>query len=134
MIGDWVHYRGTNIRVTSLYDKGGSNEIGWGDKESTWVNGHAVEPIPLTTEILEQNGFKYREWSYDYDRYDQWNLDGIDENGKYNGTLVTINRRKDGHWMDVRCGGNGFWDISHVHHLQHIMRLCGVEKDIKLEE
>ena len=58
MIGDWVHYCGTYIQVTSLYDKGDSNEIGWGDKESTWVNGRTIGPIPLTPKTLEKNGFK----------------------------------------------------------------------------
>ena len=57
-IGDYVNYRGQIIKVTSLYDKGGSNEVGWSDKESVWVNAINVEPIPLTAEILEKNGFE----------------------------------------------------------------------------
>ena len=57
-IGDYVNYRGQIIKVTSLYDKGGSNEVGWSDKESVWVNADNVEPIPLTPEILEKNGFE----------------------------------------------------------------------------
>ena len=60
MIGDYVNYRGQIIKVTSLYDKGGSNEVGWSRKESVWVNADNVEPIPLTTEILEKNGFEYK--------------------------------------------------------------------------
>lgn len=51
-IGDYVNYRGHIIKVTSLYDKGGSNEVGWSDKECVWVNADNVEPIPLTAEIL----------------------------------------------------------------------------------
>ena len=56
-IGDYVNYHGQFIKVTSLYDKGGSNEVGWSNKESVWVNADNVEPIPLTAEILEKNGF-----------------------------------------------------------------------------
>ena len=55
MIGDYVNYRGHIIKVTSLYDKGGSNEVGWSNKESVWVNADNVDPIPLTPEILEKN-------------------------------------------------------------------------------
>ena len=57
-IGDYVNYRGQIIKVTSIYDKGGSNEVGWSDKESVWVNADNVEPISLTPEVLERNGFK----------------------------------------------------------------------------
>ena len=119
MIGDWVHYRGTNIRVTSLYDKGGSNEIGWGDKESTWVNGRTVEPIPLTPEILERNGFErsrvFVEWKYvNDDIYILW---------------------KPFPWIKILNDNvQVLFPCEYVHELQHALRLCGVEKDIKLEE
>ncbi len=70
-IGDYVNYRGQVIKVTSLYDKGGSNEVGWSDKESVWVNADNVEPIPLTADILEKNGFErsevFVEWKYEND-------------------------------------------------------------------
>lgn len=56
-IGDYVNYRGQIIKVTSLYDKGNSNEIGWTDKDCVWVNGRCMEPITITPEILEKNGF-----------------------------------------------------------------------------
>ena len=123
MIGDWVHYRGTNIRVTSLYDKGGSNEIGWGDKESTWVNGRTVEPIPLTSEILERNGFRYH----------------APERGMYGVTSASYYDCEGS--PHIFCDGDPFavWfesgvDIRYVHQLQHVLRLCGVEKEIKLED
>ena len=43
-IGDYVNYRGQIIMVTSLYDKGGSNEVGWSDREDVWVNADNVNP------------------------------------------------------------------------------------------
>ena len=110
-IGDWVNYRGTNIQVTSLYDKGGSNEIGWGVKESTWVNGRCIEPIPLTAEILEKNGFKR----------------GFGEEGQP--IFSTIQFGEYGMW-DGYCFPNCKGRVlQYVHQLQHALRLCGIEKE-----
>ena len=72
-IGDYVNYRGQVIKVTSLYDKGGSNEVGWSDKESVWVNADNVEPIFLTAEILEKNGFCYCESDGGFYAYPDYN-------------------------------------------------------------
>lgn len=117
-IGDYVNYRGQIIKVTSLYDKGSSNEIGWGIKEDTWVNAINIEPIPLTAEILEKNGFKL-------DKEDGW------------------------WWLSPKIGIT-FWEegdielelenkhssvnihINYLHQLQHVIRICGIEKTIEL--
>ena len=124
MIGDWVNYRGTFIKVTSLYDKGGSNEIGWGKIESTWVNGRCIEPIPLTREILEKNGFIrdmfYGEWQFDLDPFP-----------------FSVVQRKNNSWYLGReehgiAHNREIIDISYVHELQHALRLCGIEKEIEL--
>lgn len=117
MIGDYVNYRGRIIKVTSLYDKGGSNEVGWTDKESVWVNADNVEPIPLTPEILEKNDFV------------QNTKDSIFEHigcgiiyGKYY-------RRTEGKALDT---GDCLYPIKYIHQLQHAMRLCGINKEIVL--
>ena len=121
-IGDYVNYRGQIIKVTSLYDKGGSNEVGWSDKESVWVNADNVEPIPLTPEILEKNGFVLKE----------------EEKGMY-GVVVATYYTRDDVPFEVFCDGEPFaiWfkdpvNIKDVHQLQHAMRLCGINKEIVL--
>ena len=121
-IGDHVNYRGQIIKVTSLYDKGGSNEVGWSDNESVWVNADNVEPIPLTPEILEKNGFKYKEG----------------ETGMY-GVTTAPHYICDGIPFEVFCDGEPFaiWfkepiNIKYVHQLQNALRLCGIEKEIEL--
>lgn len=122
MIGDYVNYRGQIIKVTSLYDKGGSNEVGWGIKEGTWVNVINVEPIPLTPEILEKNGFVLVE----------------KEKGAYGVDVAPYYTRNDVPF-EVFCDGEPFaiWfkdplNIGYVHELQHALRLCGIEKEIIL--
>jgi len=99
------------VRVTGFKDR-----IVYGDSEkgSHWCNIGKVEPIPLTPEILEKNGFsedyRYEDLSYAQSCGD---VIGIHINGK-----------------------NGLMDemyFKYVHELQHAMRLCGVEKEIVLQ-
>lgn len=132
MIGDWVHYRGTNIQVTSLYDKGNSNEIGWSDKESVWVNGRTIEPIPLTGEILVNNGFR----ETDYNGYISYVCEvpyGTGDDDDYAYLCMTDFGK---YWqMDVSLVVGGTQtNIPNcgVHHLQHMLTLLGIEIEIKL--
>lgn len=136
MIGDWVNYRGTHIQVTSLYNKGASNEIGWGDMENTWVNGINIDPILLTKEILEANGFMLDKRC----EYAQKYVYPI-ETKKIPQTILEFN------FYDNICADTLFicWakpescdgensvhicDLKYVHQLQHALRLCGIEKEI----
>ena len=128
MVGDLVCYRGTNIRVTSLYDKGGSNEIGWGRLESTWANGSVIEPIPLTVEILEKNDFE-KNWQDNYEYFDD------DE-----GLNITFHPKSSNYtngaydYIDVKkgCLTINEMPITFVHELQHVLILCESKKEIVL--
>lgn len=137
MIGDWVCYRGTNIQVTSLYDRNKSNEIGWGENESTWVRGWCIEPIPITQQILENNGFKLVDghtshWKIDGNGYDDIQISGVPDPKHH--AVLTLNAHKTSH----TGYGHGFYrficdmDIQYVHELQHIMRICNIGKEIRL--
>ena len=128
MIGDYVNYRGQIIKVTSLYDKGGSNEIGWSDKESVWVNGRCIEPIPLTAEILEKNGFEKQQFGHFIYENDDVNLriEFYPKNINYtNGCYDYIDIEKG-------CVTITEMPIEFVHELQHALRLCEIEKEIVL--
>ena len=109
MIGDWVDYRDKYIQVTSLYDKGGSNEIGWGDKESTWVNGRTIKPIPLTKEILQTNGILYQWGSPWFQHTDNYEVE-----------------------FEVHFTYNCHAVLRYVHELQHALRLFKIKKEIIL--
>ena len=126
-IGDYVNYRGQIIKVTSLYDKGGSNEVGWSEKESVWVNADNVEPIPLTSKILEKNGFKVTRNISSSRNKDVWSL----HVSKYKIFYITEHHNKKMFpyfWIEI--GSNS--DIKYVHQLQHALRLCEIEKEIVL--
>lgn len=129
-IGDYVNYRGQIIKVTSLYDKGGSNEVGWSDKESVWVNASNVEPIPLTTEILKKNGHKvpgYSVWELEADGAEvQWVRETMDNINPPMQFRLAPRQKNVGVQETLIC------HIKYVHELQHALRLCGIEKEIKL--
>ena len=133
-IGDYVDYRGQIIKVTSLYDKGGSNEVGWSDKESVWVNADNVEPIPLITEILKKNGFETED---DVHFSIQGQSDILE--------LLLVELPFDGYYFDIvrtektinKCNQRCYIDryfasIDYVHQLQHALRLCKIDKEIEL--
>ena len=106
-----------------------------------------LDPIPLTPEILEKNGFRHPHRPTTSDGCESF----IDEEyvwgeeGKRNFTVVTITFYK-GLSNGVRvltkietdCSHESginmihSCDIEYVHQLQHALRLCGIEKDIEL--
>lgn len=89
-----------------------------------------LSPIPLTTEILEKNGFIKR---YDY----QWEYRDnscaivvniapqIEIDGEALGT-PPINVNLEGALFDINITS----DMC-VHELQHALRLCGIDKEIE---
>ncbi len=89
-----------------------------------------LEPIPVTPEILEKNGFK-RNSRYNYIYKDNYcevcasvvpgiKIDDIDLGEP------TINVSIKGALFDINM------IISAIHELQHALRLCGIEKEIIL--
>ena len=106
MIGDWVQVAPTGrrkMRITWLQEDFGEMED--------------IQPIPLTDEILKQNGFKYFHKNYA-------------SLGYKHPFQLKMNK-----WPDEN-GLGGLWticdmiEIRYVHELQHALRLCGIEKEI----
>ena len=74
-----------------------------------------LEPIPLTPEILEENGFVYNESPF----VQSWEQFGL-----------SLHLGGDGY--RINCGQNVAMVIDSVHQLQHALRLCGINKEIVL--
>ena len=80
-----------------------------------------IEPIPLTAEILENNGWEYEDCGSE----------------SYEDEYYTISDD-----FDIHIGYNGFYEIrtidgrnieiKYVHELQHVLKLCGIDKEIEL--
>ena len=130
MIGDLViHGFGGIGKITEIdsktvvikddgFDTGdGMNEVSFALNELT--------PIPLTPEILEQNGFigdknvcktKMRDdskdelWQCEY----AWYLKNLRIKNRTNGSVARL------------------YNIMFVHELQHALRLCGIDKEIEI--
>lgn len=94
-----------------------------------WARIGRLEPIPLTPEILKKNGFKHYVTEEDGDCFD--NREGD--------LYYCLNRTADGYMscIDVTHSFTISGLIKYVHELQHILRLCGLDKladNLKVEE
>lgn len=122
-VRDWVRYRDREWQVCSLYQF--TEEVGLWRKDSQFCETITdIQPIRITSEILEKNGLEFIE-------------DGND---------AIIFLCCDMFWARL-CVGDCFWSIGvhsedrldavicnvkYVHQLQHALRLAGVGKEIEL--
>lgn len=86
------------------------------------------EPIPLTPEILEKNGFKLNEAVEDY----YCIYDGIDERVSLCNDKEYMNSVNE--W-EVHIDSEDYstianCELTYVHELQHLLRLCKIYKEI----
>ncbi len=118
MIGDWV-----------VGCSGEPFKIGIIDPD--FLHWNEIQPIPLTQEILEKNGFKpyipenHLETVYACQDISKAVADELYALWPYCDGSFYLLLRVDGKDM-VRM------DVHYVHQLQHALRLCGIEKEIDL--
>lgn len=126
MIGDWVYRIDFNTPVPSKiigieivnYDKmeyivDVLNKNGY--NVQLYLN--EIKPIPITTEILEKNGFVY------------------DSEDKLFEDIYPRISMLYAQYRLVENGGINYGEMSeikYVHQLQHALRLCGIDKEIEL--
>ena len=121
MIGDWVMYHKHMPMI--IYQLSPDFE----DMDD-------LNPIPLTIEIIEKNGFIEFEdeiFHIKTHRWERWLNDG------YLHECVDILRSSDkkGYCIFARHDYNELKLYLHyVHELQHALRLCGIEKEIELND
>ena len=116
MIGDWVFNKNIN-KPMQVYPMMFSQMFR--QRPDATTEDYNIFPIPLTDEILRNNGFEYfhknyASLSYEHPfalRLDKW----PDENGL--GGVWTV------------CE---IIEIRYVHQLQHALRDCGIDKEIKI--
>ena len=128
MVGDWVYmkaHRGFEsqyIKVETIPDSSSDTHYGHigafpisDDMDFRDIEDSHLDPIPITPEILEKNGFIYNELPF----VQGWEQFGL---------TLTIG----GNGFRINCGINVAMIIDSVHELQHALRLCGIEKEIEL--
>ena len=110
MVGDYIANRnGSPMQIVAVDE---DNAYAWtGNEERPWIfcdnEGYEPQPIVLTPEILEKNG-----WWYDVE--DMWLHDEVD---------FGIER-----WRGFQCYNISQIKLYSVHQLQQILRLCGLNE------
>ena len=120
MIGDWVKVTDDDtddsfIGQVKAIDELENINVQEGEDVAYPYSIDCLEPIPLTPEILEKNGFKYNEHPF-VQGYEQFGL--------------VLYHGGDGY--RINCGQNVALQLDSVHQLQHALRLCGIDKEIEL--
>lgn len=123
MIGDWVMLtdpinNGEKVQVKEIHGDGHITVDGAITK--------MFEPIPLTAEILEKNGFEYFSVNY-------WEM-------QVDNDYIEL-RPTEGNmaiWLDYVKDNDGIYANyilpypDNLHELQHALRLCNIEKEIEI--
>jgi len=140
MVGDWVRLRYkhwvTNEEVVKDFKVSQVRKTWDGDELYAWCSESGnmgplsmIEPIPLTPEILEKNGFKKTKVGYFWREI----LSG------YMGQTVSVTtpseiRYEEGHLevSNQHIGRIFYGSSKYVHELQHTLHICGIEKTIEL--
>lgn len=112
MVGDWVANRNGSPMQIVVVDEDNAYACE-GNEERPWIFGYDedYEPIPLTPEILEKNGWKEAEYWHEYQ--DGENIIQCclpDMRGRINGIEIE----------NFKC--------EYVHQYQHLLRLCGLNE------
>lgn len=125
MIGDWVQIPAFNNRtakVTNIY----ANTI-WTDVVCSLLE-KDFEPVLLTEEILERNGFEssgyYGSNTYELGQSGKYVVFGYPGNIDICVKYEVVDYGEDDLMAIIT--------IHYVHELQHFLKLCGINKDIKL--
>lgn len=122
MIGDWISYNGISNKISPA-------DFGIDEGHTKWRN--EIKPISLTPEILEKNGFESHN---DCQHFKGLLLDDFAIEISFWDTSTTLRIGKKCDDM-LRVGYDWLINgvpINCVHTLQHALRLCGIDKEIKL--
>lgn len=122
MINDWVLVDGKPQQVREILHHGiNPTYYRMSDEIEGYTHEEKLEPIPLTREVFERNGFGHLAFESD-----SWHCSDMVEN-----VCFYIN--------DLYCGIYGGGEdgiiginVTYVHELQHFLRMLKIEKEIQL--
>ena len=125
-LGDWVDCFGGSVKVTTIktaYNNGEDFIIIMSPLKSIEYSfkSEYIKPIPLTTDILTNNGFTQ-------DTIGSGLILHIDNSENL---YVLVNYRYNGECRNVEISNKMYnlsCPIKYVHELQHALRLCGLSE------
>ena len=124
MIGDWLLYKSDSlenafpIQITrEMFNK---ELVVWKDR---------FEPILITKELLEKNGFEKENLITSYNHYI-----GIDNRVTLHDDFMFMNSRN---MWDVHVDSEDYCtiancELTYVHELQHLLKLCNIDREIMI--
>lgn len=140
-IGDWFKAIDYNspFRITAIYDDVVQTQADYQSEiDGNWYSEVEIKdlvPIPLTEDILEKNGFEYAYNEVSEMHNKQLLVANI--GGHY--IEVRLDKKNVAIWYDYDENGDGVYsDVlidlpHHVHKFQHLLRLCGIEKELVID-
>jgi hypothetical protein len=126
MIGDWLYRPDCCDQVKEIRHTG---VIGI-DNMRGLIAFSELEPIPLTPEILEKNGFVANKHVYPYPYYEYENKE---DKLKVGFAFPQGNRtsyKEPWVYIDSECVFVEHLPCMFLHQLQQVLRFCGIEKQI----
>lgn len=125
MIGDWVNSTIEGKGKVTRIERDGFIAITYGNMPNAVVcKSYDLIPIPLTTEILQANGFDCSD-----EEVVRYNFTDGDYQGHFSLRRMYSGNTPKG-WSFFAF--NVLTIIDYVHELQHALKLCGIDKDIQL--
>ena len=126
MLNDLVMYQGKILRVGCISDYDIKIDLFEDGKDTPYAEIwqeelDEVKPIPLTSEILEKNGFVEQEYGWRKLNAANWCIYINIFNGKERYALSVLG-------INTQVTLHGYY----VHELQHALRLCEIDKEIVL--
>ena len=123
MRGDWLYYKGKLNAFPFKVEQVTKKKIGYhtepNESRMHYLRVCECEPIPLTEEILERSGFKRA--TDDLYHIPIWKTPYSD-GGFY------IEKWGKGYGLTDHC----YAIVNYVHEFQHLLKLVGINKEIKL--
>lgn len=129
MLGDWVkHPKGQN-RITQIQD----NRVVFTDYSDD-INGACdideIKPIPISSEILEKNGFQ----KFDFPKVKgqhKWSCQTKAMSWMSLWCRILDDNPSDGWMIEIFSPTSSICvKIDYIHELQHAIRLCHIDKEI----
>ena len=130
MVGDWVIRRGVPEEHMQIYDTKASAGIAYLDQDGRGITEkfENIEPIPLTSDVLEKNEFKEDfETNGIYWRPDCRKFCIVKELDTWYFAFRVL-----GKTVDKSSGYICISECGYVHKLQHMLRDLEIEKEIVL--
>ena len=118
MCGDWIKVDQTtetvNAKVLGVYKDGINYEVDYsGVRATNQIHTDYVSPIKLTEDILVKNGWRKEPITIDGD-YANWY-----------GEIPISQAEDEFNYADI--------ELRYAHKLQHLLRLCGIEKELVID-